>query len=79
MSTRIALISGKYEIPNPATMTCNYGRSDLLVTSFWGGVNRGKCLQITAVEDDATVSYSQLTKEQVLELRDVLSAWLDNQ
>ena len=33
------------------------------LTSFYGGVKRGRCIQITAKEEDGSFGYVQLTKE----------------
>lgn len=47
---------------------------DLLITDFWGGPQRGRCLQLTPNTSDG---YSQLTGDEVRRLRDRLSDWLD--
>lgn len=47
----------------------------LSVNSFFGGVSRGPCLQFN---DDGGRSYSQLTREQVLNLVNALEGWLSN-
>ena len=45
---------------------------DLQVNSFYGGIKRGGCLQLT-VED----KYVQLTKEEVQEIKVTLDKWLE--
>ena len=37
--------------------------SNYWLTSFYGGVKRGRCIQITAKQEDGTYGYAQLTKE----------------
>lgn len=52
---------------------------DLSVTSFWGGTDRGPCLQITTpLQPGVGIvhGFSQLTREQVIDLSIMLAKWV---
>lgn len=66
MSAELKVIEGLENSNNPEKI-------NLHVTSFFGGKERGKCLQLTFT-DNAT--YGQLTREQVRQLCGTLSDWL---
>lgn len=42
------------------------------ITSFYGGKNKGRCVQFTMHED-----YTQHTKEEIKEIINVLNEWLE--
>lgn len=46
----------------------------MIVNSFYGGMKHGACLQFTPLTSE---NYSQLTRAEVVELRDALNVWLD--
>ena len=47
------------------------------LTQFFGGVERGICLQVTVSQDEPfTTAYAELTREQVVELAFELENWL---
>ena len=73
MSTELGKIKGRYEDRyfngNP-----QYERSELHLTSFYGGKGVGKMLQVTISKP--TIAYSQLTPDQVKKLIKKLSKWL---
>ena len=48
----------------------------LRVTSFWGGQERGVCLQLNTLElTDSNSDYTQLTQAEVIDLIVVLLEW----
>jgi hypothetical protein len=48
-----------------------YRKDDFTVTSFWGGEERGPCIQITK-----GVSYVQLEQEEAKEVVYAINNWL---
>ena len=42
------------------------------ITSFFGGITRGRCIQITMVSKD----YEQFDKEEIREIVKILKKWL---
>jgi hypothetical protein len=52
-------------------------KGTLLVTSFWGGKDRGVCIQLTPRSGSEVYgSYAQLTLKEVEELTDCLLQWM---
>ena len=47
--------------------------SRIYISSFFGGINRGRCIQLSIVNKKST--YVQLTEENVDELLGVLLEW----
>ena len=54
--------------------------SDISVTSFSGGADRGPCIQLTQTLPDSTgrpsVGYIQVDVEQAVQMRDMLESFL---
>ncbi len=54
---------------------------ELLVTSYYGGIDRGRCFQITQLLPDPVTkveeyNYVQLTQQQVLQMVHVVTDWM---
>ncbi|KKL27520.1 hypothetical protein LCGC14_2384360 [marine sediment metagenome] len=61
-----------------ATVVCdNPQKSDLYISSFFGGVDRGQCIQLTLASGKS--GYVQLTKENVDELLGVILEWRNSE
>jgi hypothetical protein len=79
MSTTFKEINGKVEapiyqvVPKGQFPKVEYQDVTLSLTSFWGGAERGRSLQLTI----SNGNYIQLTKEAVQELRDSILDWLE--
>jgi hypothetical protein len=74
MSQDIIELRGRMEIPNSQDRTVTYKESTMQVTSFSGG-KQGPMLQFnTGSYPD--LGYTQLTREQVIELVHTLIGWL---
>ena len=59
------------------TITSRTESEDLMVTSFYGGADRGKCIQLTQRNDRAKDwLYVSVDKEQAIKLIADLSVWL---
>lgn len=71
MSTVIGNIQGSLEIPHK-DMTVHYEDRVITVTSFSGGKQRGKSLQIIFLDDDLRTQHFQLSNEAVKELKEIL-------
>lgn len=72
MSHDIGGIAGcKEAIASTEKREVSYKDNNLKLTSFWGGTQRGKCLQLSLNED-----YIQLTKSEVVHLRALLNKWI---
>jgi len=84
MSTTFKRITGKFEdYSNRPTNfesgkfpTPEYKDNELSLTSFAGGKERGRCLQVTLHD---SIGYAQFTKDQATELRDALNSWLNGE
>ncbi len=74
MSTEILHLRGKKEIPNPRTRTCDYEHQNLSISRFWGGEERGICLQFT-IWGASDNTHIQLNENTVNYLATVLSDW----
>ncbi len=73
MSEEITAIVGKTEyVKDPHTKEIGYKTQYLNVGSFYGGTDRGSCIQLTLDKD-----HIQLPKDKVILLRDALIQWLD--
>lgn len=72
MSTELTPIIGRTEFPHPETMQSTYKEDELLLTSFSGGKENGRMLQLTLIH-----GHIQLTKDQVKDLIQTLSEWID--
>jgi hypothetical protein len=46
------------------------------VTSFYGGQDRGACIQLTPLVSRRDGRYAQLTRDDVVALVETLQAWL---
>ena len=59
-------------------MSTNIYESDkIIITSFYGGQERGKMIQITPIETkEMHISYCQLNKDEVFEIIKVLTDWM---
>ena len=55
-------------------------KENLCVTSYYGGLNRGSCIQITAIstndDNSCKTTYVQLDKQQCLDLWFAISEFL---
>lgn len=71
MSTDLETVRGKKEIPDPETKTVNYADEQLLITSFYGGRDRGICISLTIPSGQI-----QLTESAVEDLVQTLTDWL---
>lgn len=47
-------------------------------TSFSGGVERGRCFQMTQVDNTQEVNVVNMTKEQVVQQMTVMAQWLSD-
>jgi len=73
MSTEMGKIKGLVEDMRPGVGASTHISTELYMISFFGGVKRGTCLQLTPTND-----HIQLTRDHVEELRDILNTWLTN-
>jgi len=79
MSTTFKEINGKVEAPiyqifqKDQFPKVEYQDATLSLTSFFGGTERGRSLQLTI----SNSGYIQLTKDAVKELRDSILDWLE--
>ena len=60
-------------------MSTNIYESDKLkITSFYGGQEKGRMIQMTALETkEMGVSYCQLNKDEVVEIIKKLTNWIE--
>jgi len=60
-------------------MSTNIYESDkLIITSFYGGQEKGRMIQMTALETkEMGVSYCQLNKDEVVEIIKKLTNWIE--
>ena len=72
MSTELTPIIGRIEFPRPETKDSKYCDGELLLTSFAGGKENGRMLQLTL-----SFGHIQFTKDQVKDLIQTLSEWID--
>jgi len=73
MSTEMGKIKGLVEDIQNNGDPRTFLSTELYMISFFGGVKRGTCLQLTPTND-----HIQLTRDHVEELRDILNTWLTN-
>ena len=72
MSTELTPIKGEYEvIVDREKREVAYSQTEMNVTSFWGGTQRGPMIQLAPQN-----RFIQLTKDQVIDLIGVLKGWL---
>lgn len=74
MSTELTPIIGRIEISDIEKRQSNYRQGELMITSFSGGLGAGPMLQLTT---PIGYDHIQLTKDQVKNLLQTLSEWLD--
>lgn len=74
MSQELIELTGRREIESHGEGRITFSSSPLMVTSFTGP--NGPMLQFTAGEYVPQGGYTQLTKQQVIELVHVLINWL---
>ena len=72
MSTDIATIEGRCEDRTSTFDNIKYLPARIHLTRFHGGKDKGTMLQIT-VQDSETISYVQLTRDQVKKLAQILN------
>ena len=72
MSTTIGNVNGEDEIPLVDEMKSKYEESELSVNSFFGGVSRGRCAQLTML---GGYTFIQLDEKGVDDLIDILQRW----
>jgi hypothetical protein len=71
MSTELKSTKGLEEIPVPNERRSEYEETHLLMTSYWGGRDKGRMVQLTPERD-----HIQLDKAGVQDLVNTLSDWL---
>lgn len=64
MSTILYITKGKREIPTQHHPTPTYEKAQLTISSFYGGVKRGQCVQLTITSASGPTTHIQLTKQQ---------------
>lgn len=79
MSTHILTVLGEWEQLSGINMAYDNLPAELNLTSFSGGQRRGRCIQITTNQHGGKgeSSYIEMTRENVVLLRNALSVWLD--
>lgn len=65
MSTELKTLQGKIEVPNLDDRTSEYNDTNVFVTSFYGGKDRGQSLQITFLDESGNYTHVQLDNENV--------------
>ena len=73
MSTELKTLKGKIEIPDSPKMESTYKSTELYLTSFYGGQERGTSLQIGFYNDLGNYNHIQLDHETIIELRNILN------
>jgi hypothetical protein len=74
MSTELTPIKGRIEIPDGKTKTSSYKETELLLTSFYGGTENGRMIQLTL---PLGICHIQMTQQQVRDLLMTLAEWND--
>ena len=80
MSTAFKLITGKRQVHENFRLDVGgffkpeYEDVEVSLTSFSGGLERGRCIQITL--NPIGEGYIQLTEDQIVELISALNDWL---
>ena len=78
MSTNIKTITGRCENPSGSSPTGpQYIDSDISLTRFYGGKEKGTMLQLT-INNNLDCAYVQLTQKQVKQLSKVLGDSFNN-
>lgn len=72
MSKEIAVIEAEIEIPHQ-DMTVHYESRVLTLTSFSGGIRRGKSLQVTYINEKLEKEHFQLSNDNVQALKQILN------
>lgn len=67
MTTRMKSISGLIELPHPEKMESSYIPTELSITRFYGGKNRGVSVQLTLNRE-----YIQIDHDSIKELINTL-------
>lgn len=76
MSTNIKTITGRYAESYNGDYTANYDDSNIILTRFCDGSNKGTMLQII-INNNKESAYTQLTQKQVKELAEILKESFD--
>lgn len=71
MSTELQTIYGEKEVVDREARVSDYQSERLLLTSFWGGTDRGTCISLTIPSGQI-----QLTERNVEKLIKVLQEWV---
>ena len=67
MSTELGSVKGETEVVRTEPiLDSDYIENELLVTSFWGGVGRGRCVQLTLHYPNR--GFIQLTRKEAKKL-----------
>lgn len=74
MSTNLKSIQGKIEIPNLKQMESDYKHTELHLTKFYGGTNRGTSLQIGFYNEMGKYNHIQLDSNAIKELKNILNS-----
>lgn len=78
MSTTLIPIEGRIEVPDTINRKCDYVPGKMHITSFSMGINRvGLSMKFDEFPGNIIGSHIQLNYEQVTNLRDTLTAWLN--
>lgn len=72
MSTNLKSLVGKIEIPDTENKKSNYKETKLHLTTFYGGVERGKSLQIGFTNEQGDYCHIQLDRDNCSALRRLL-------
>ena len=73
MSTELGKLKGKIEIPVPGKMKVTYMNTEVHITRFWGGTERGVSLQLTFENETHGFSHIQISKEEAEILKNILN------
>lgn len=68
MSTSLKTLQGKIEIPRKTDRVSDYKNTEIHLTSFYGGKERGKSLQIGFLNEDENYVHIQIDNSNVKEL-----------
>lgn len=68
MSTELKTLSAKIEIPNKEQMSSNYLDTEVYLTRFYGGANRGSSLQLGFRDENGNYHHVQLDNATVKQL-----------
>lgn len=78
MSTSLGSVYAKIEIPKlDGSMTSDYKDTEVFLNRFYGGVKRGKSLQITFLNEKGDHSDIQLDSANIKVLKTILNAEFD--